>query len=50
MATPGEKELKTEWPVTEGLTARSTKQTGRVMNLIPTRGSKVLGRRQIGIR
>ncbi len=31
----GEKELKTEWPIEEGLTARTQKQTGRVSNLVP---------------
>ncbi len=33
--TIGEKELKTNWPITEGLIAETTKQTGRVSNLIP---------------
>lgn len=33
--TKGEKELKTDWPVEEGLTAGTTKQTGRKMNLTP---------------
>ena len=32
--TVGEKELKTDWPIEEGLTARTQKQTGRTMNLI----------------
>ncbi len=32
--TTGEKELKTDWPIEEGLTARTQKQTGRQMNLI----------------
>ena len=35
MATAGEKELKTDWPHVTGLTARTTKQTGRTMNLQP---------------
>ena len=35
MATAGEKELKTNWPIEEGLTAGTTKQTGRQENLIP---------------
>ena len=34
-ATTGEKELKTKYPVTEGLTAGTTKQTGKTMNLVP---------------
>ena len=33
--TPGEKELKTDWPVTKGRTAGTTKQTGTQMNLVP---------------
>ena len=49
VSTIGEKELKTAWPVTSGLTAGSTKQAGRVMNLVPERGSKVLGRVKIGL-
>ena len=35
MATSGEKEIMTRWPVDEGLTARTQKQTGRSMNLVP---------------
>ena len=36
----GQKEIRTEWPVEEGLTAGTTKQTGeRFLN--PTKGSKV---------
>jgi len=30
-----QKELKTKWPIEEGLTAKTQKQTGRVMNLVP---------------
>ena len=44
-----EKELKTEWPVTEGLTAETTKQTGRLMNLIPTEKSFIPARERKGI-
>ena len=33
--TAGEKELKTDWPIEDGIIARTTKQTGHVMNLIP---------------
>lgn len=33
--TIGEKELRTNWPNEEGLTARTQKQTGRQMNLLP---------------
>ena len=31
----GEKELKTDWPIEEGLTAKTQTQTGRTSNLIP---------------
>lgn len=33
--TTGEKELKTDWPITSGLTAGTTKQEGRQMHLQP---------------
>ena len=33
--TRGEKELRTDWPIEEGLISGTTKQEGRVMNLIP---------------
>jgi len=32
--TTGEKELKTEWPITSGLTAGTEKQEGRQPHLI----------------
>lgn len=32
--TAGEKEIKTDWPVDEGLTAGTQKQTGRTENLV----------------
>ena len=41
MATAGEKELKTNWLIEEGLTARTQKQTGIVMNLIAQEDSMV---------
>ena len=31
----GRKELKTKWPHEKGLTAKTQKQTGRIMNLVP---------------
>jgi len=34
-STISEKELKTDWPMTEGLIAETTKQTGRQTNLTP---------------
>ena len=46
--TIGEKELKTDFPVDEGLTARTQKQTGRVTNLVP-QSSIVPSRKKIGI-
>ena len=47
--TTGEKELKRKWPVTTGLTARTTKQEGRQSNLVPERGSKVLRLEKVGL-
>jgi hypothetical protein len=43
------KELKTDWPVTEGLTAKTQKQTGRLMNLVPQDGN-VPKRLKVGLR
>jgi len=37
----GTKEIATRYPVTSGLTAGTTKQEGRQLNLVPTDGSKV---------
>ena len=48
-ATHNEKEIKTDWPVTTGLTAETTKQTGRAMTLIPEQGSNVPRREKVGI-
>lgn len=48
-ATHNEKEIKTDWPVTEGLTAGTQKQTGREENLVPTEGSLVPQREKVGI-
>lgn len=39
--TLGEKELKTDWPVEEGLTARTTKQEGTKADLEAEEGSFV---------
>ena len=47
-STKGEKELRTKFPVTKGLNARSQKQTGRITNLVPQE-SKVLQRNKSGI-
>jgi hypothetical protein len=47
--TKGEKELKTDWPVEEGLTAKTQKQTGRTMNLVAERGSLYPKRLKVGM-
>lgn len=48
-AKSGEKEIKTDWPVEEGLTAGTQKQTGRQSNLTPTESSKVLSKDRTGV-
>ena len=45
----GEKELKTDWPVEEGLTAETQKQTGRQTNLIAEEGSLIPRRKKVGL-
>jgi len=42
--TLGQKELKTKWPFTSGLEA-DQKHDGRVVSLVPEKGSLVLHRR-----
>ena len=49
-AFKGQKELKTNWPITSGLTAGTTKQAGRIMNLEAQDGSTVLRRNKVGIK
>ena len=44
-----EKELKTDWPVTVGLTVGTTKQTGELMNLMPEEKSFIPARKRKGI-
>jgi len=44
----GRKELKTDWPVTEGLTGKTEKQTGRNTQLTPE-DSVVPKRLKVGI-
>lgn len=39
--TIGQAEIRTNWPVEEGLTAGTQKQTGRQTNLLPEEGSLV---------
>ena len=47
-ATIGEKELRTDYPVEEGLTAGYQKQVGRISNLV-AESSFVLDRKRRGI-
>jgi len=44
----GTKAIANRYPVTSGLTAGTTKQTGRVMNLVP-QASTVSRRRKVGL-
>lgn len=46
-AEQGQKELKTEWPVTEGTTFETTETHKRNIKLIPTEGSIVLSRNKV---
>ena len=48
-ATHNEKEVKTRYPVVEGLTAGTQKQKGRVSNLVYQESSIVLKRNKKGI-
>ena len=47
--TIGEKELKTDWPVEEGLTAETQKQEGRQSNLVAEEGSLLTERETQGL-
>ena len=47
--TKGEKELRTSWPIEEGLTAQTQKQEGRESNLIPEEGSLIPRRFKEGL-
>lgn len=47
MPEVGQKELRTDWPNEEGLTARTQKQTGRNTKLSFIEGSKVLSRNKV---
>ena len=44
-----QKEIKTDYPITEGLTAGTTKQTGKVMNLVPKTRDMVPKRLRVGL-
>jgi|TARA_Y100000310_G_scaffold157582_1_gene156981 hypothetical protein len=48
MATIGEKEIKTNYPVVEGLTARTQRQTGRKTQLKPQEKSLIRKNETIG--
>ena len=48
-AEHNEKEVKTRYPVDDGLEAGTNTQIGHVMNLIPQIGSKVPKRFKVGI-
>ena len=45
----GSKELKRDWPITLGLTAKTTKQEGKIMNLVP-KESNVLRKYKRGLK
>ena len=45
-----EKELKTKWPITDGLIGGTTKQTGHIENLVPEEGTQVPTRYRKGIK
>jgi len=44
-----EKELKTDWPFTDGLTAETTRTSKNQINLIPTEGSFIPKRDKTGM-
>lgn len=48
--TAKEKELKTNWPIEEGLTARTQTQTGRLQTLEPEEKSNIPERLKRGIQ
>lgn len=45
----GTKEIATRYPVTSGLTAGTTSQTGHEENLVPQEGSLVSQREKVGM-
>ena len=47
--TKGTRFIKKEWPITEGLTAGTEKQTGRTTNLVPQEKSLVSSREKVGL-
>ena len=48
-ASSGEKEIKTDWPITEGLIAGTTKQEGTKKNLEYSEYSNVPDRKKVGL-
>ena len=48
-STAGEKEIKTKWPITSGLTGGTTRQHGRKSALIATKGSLIPRRNKVGL-
>ena len=47
--TAGEEELKTKYPITEGIIGGTTSQTGRIMNLVAEDDVLILKRNQVGL-
>lgn len=47
--THNQKAVKTRWPVVEGNTAGTTKQTGKQMNLLPEKSSLVARKDKVGL-
>ena len=43
----GQRGIRTEYPVTSGLTAETTKTSDRIINLVPTEGSDVPEREKV---
>lgn len=41
--------IKTNWPITKGLTAGTTKQTGKKMNLVPEEDSLIPEKDKAGL-
>lgn len=46
----GQRGIAKRYPVTEGLTAETEKQTGRQMNMLPEKGSFVPRRKKVGLQ
>jgi hypothetical protein len=48
-ASHNEKEVKTRYPVEEGLEGGTNKQTGRTTNLVPEEKSLIPERKKVGL-